>query len=92
LCDLLPSLKHPSGRFPFHPPELTLQLSAGRAAAQVSRASLRAGPALGPHLRAMINMSLLYKYFTTHITCRIFEKIGIGSSCFLKEKRFGGLA
>jgi len=33
-------------RFPFYPPELT-RLSAFRAAAQVSRASLRVGPTLG---------------------------------------------
>ncbi|MCU4139906.1 MAG: hypothetical protein MW690_000796 [Methanophagales archaeon] len=37
-------------RFPFHPPSLPGS-SLSQAAAQVSRASLRVGPTLGPHSR-----------------------------------------
>ena len=58
-------------------------LSAGRAAAQMSRASLRVRPTLGPLKRAMNNTIPLYK-FLTRIPCCIPEKAGISSNNILK--------
>jgi len=73
--DLLPSPISGGGSHFIHR-AYPAALSAGRAAAQVSRASLRVGPTLGSHLRAMRNTTLLYKYFTNCITL----KVGISSN------------
>ena len=52
----------------------------------MSRASLRVGPTLGSHLRAMINTMMLYKYFLPHTDpAATFENAGISSNDILKN-------
>ena len=66
-------------------PTYPAALSAGRAEAQMSRASLRAGPALGSQKRAMNNAMMLYKYFSPHTSPAVsHENAGISGNNILK--------
>jgi len=65
--DLLPSHKHPSGRFPVHPPRLTRQLFQPRGSGRGVEGFTSGRPDPRPEQQAMKNTTLLYKYFTTHL-------------------------